>query len=54
MNRREEHALNEVDRIALAVEHLRNLLLAATRADLRAMSKQPATDGTRNERVRLP
>jgi hypothetical protein len=32
--------LNEVDRIALAVEHLRDLLLAATRADLRAMSKQ--------------
>jgi hypothetical protein len=40
MDRREEHALNEVDRIALAVEHLRNLLLAATNAELRANSKQ--------------
>ena len=45
MDRREEHALNEVDRIALAVQHLRDLLLAATKADLRAMSKQPAADG---------
>jgi hypothetical protein len=39
MDRREEHALNEVDRIALAVEHLRDLLLAATKAELRAQSK---------------
>jgi hypothetical protein len=45
MDRREEHALNEVDRIALAVQHLRDLLLAATKADLRAMSKQPAAEG---------
>jgi hypothetical protein len=45
MDRREEHALNEVGRIALAVEHLRDLLLAATQADLRAMSKQPAVEG---------
>jgi hypothetical protein len=42
MDGREEHALHEVDRIALAVEHLRDLLLAATRADLRAMRKQRA------------
>jgi hypothetical protein len=42
MDRREEDALNEVDRIALAVEHLRDLLLAATKADLRAMRKQQA------------
>ena len=48
MDRREEHALNEVDRIALAVEHLRGLLLAATKADLRAMSKQPAVEGPPN------
>jgi len=44
MDGREQNALNEVDRIALAVEHLRNLLHAATRADLRAMSKQPAVE----------
>ncbi|MGH9010363.1 MAG: hypothetical protein ACRDYF_11030 [Acidimicrobiia bacterium] len=36
--------MNEVDRIALAVEHLRELLLAATKADLRAMRKQQATE----------
>ena len=45
MDRREEHALNEVDRIARAVERLRDLLVAATEADLRAMSKQPAVEG---------
>ena len=44
MDGRERNALNEVDRIALAVDHLRDLLLAATRADLRAMSKQPAAE----------
>jgi hypothetical protein len=44
MDGREQHALNEVDRIALAVEHLRDLLLAATRADLRALGKQRATE----------
>ena len=44
MDGREQNALNEVDRIARAVEHLRDLLLAATEADLRAMSKQPAVD----------
>lgn len=49
MDRREEHALDEVDRIALAVEHLRDLLLAATRAELRAISKQqPASEARRN------
>lgn len=45
MDRREENALNEVDRIALAVEHLRDLLLAATKAELRAQSKQRAAEG---------
>jgi len=41
MDRREENALNEVDRISLAVKHLRDLLLAATEAELRAQGKQP-------------
>jgi hypothetical protein len=40
MDGREENALNEVDRITRAVDRLRDLLLAATKADLRAMSKQ--------------
>jgi hypothetical protein len=44
MDGREKNALNEVDQITRAVEHLRNLLLAATKADLRAMSKQPAAE----------
>jgi hypothetical protein len=44
MDRREEHALNEVDRITLAVERLRELLLAATKADLRAMKKQQTAE----------
>jgi hypothetical protein len=44
MERREEHALNEVGRIAVAVDYLRDLLVAATRADLRAISKQPSGD----------
>jgi hypothetical protein len=44
MDGREQNALNEVDRITLAVDHLRDLLLAATRADLRAMSKQPTVE----------
>ena len=45
MDGREQNALDEVDRIALAVEHLWDLLVAATEADLRAMSKQPAVEG---------
>ena len=44
MESREEHALNEVDRIAATVDHLRDLLMAATEADLRAISKQPAEE----------
>jgi hypothetical protein len=40
MDRREENALHEVDRIALAVEHLRDLLFAAREAELRAQEKQ--------------
>jgi hypothetical protein len=42
MDGREKNALNEVDRIARAVDRLRDLLLAATKADLRAVSKQQA------------
>lgn len=49
MEGREENALNEVDRIAAAVDHLRDLLMAATEADLRAISKQPA-EGHRDQR----
>jgi hypothetical protein len=44
MDGREQDAVKDVDRIALAVEHLRHLLMAATRADLQAMRKQPATE----------
>lgn len=44
MDRREENALNEVDRIALAVQHLRDLLHSAAKAELRAMSKQRAPE----------
>jgi hypothetical protein len=40
MDDREEQALNEVDGIAVAVDHLRDLLFAATAAELRARSKQ--------------
>jgi hypothetical protein len=49
MDRREQNALNEVGRISRAVEQLRDLLLAATRADLRAMSKQPAVEAASPE-----
>ena len=49
MDRREENALNEVDRIALAVDHLRDLLLAATKAELRAQKKQRAAEGGNTE-----
>jgi hypothetical protein len=47
MESREEHALYEVDRITVAVDSLRDLLKAATEADLRAISKQAraGTDG---------
>jgi hypothetical protein len=44
MDRREEHALYEVERIGVAVEHLRSLLLAATKAELRANSRQRAAE----------
>jgi hypothetical protein len=46
MDGREQNAVDELDRIALAVEHLRDLLLAATKADLRAMSKQSAVESS--------
>jgi hypothetical protein len=50
MERREEHALTEVDRITAAVDSLRNLLFAAAEADLRAIRKQPPADGPPEER----
>jgi len=49
MDGREQNALKEVDRITRTVEQLRDLLLAATRADLRAMSKQPTTEAPTSE-----
>ena len=45
MEGREEHALNEVYRIAVAVEYLRDLLMAATAAELRASARPPTADG---------
>jgi hypothetical protein len=45
MEHREEHALNEVDRISAAVDYLRDLLIAATEAELRANSKQSPPAG---------
>jgi hypothetical protein len=44
MEHREERALNEVGRIGLAVEYLRDLLVAATQAELRANSKQQVAE----------
>ena len=46
MERREEDALTEVDRIAVAVDHLRDLLVAATEAELRANHKQRPEEGS--------
>ena len=48
MESREENALTEVDRITVAVDHLWDLLMAATEADLRAISKQPAAEETQD------
>jgi hypothetical protein len=45
MEGREEHALNEVDRISVAVEYLRDLLVAARAAELRGHGKDPAAEG---------
>ncbi|HVW34717.1 MAG TPA: hypothetical protein VHL53_19445 [Acidimicrobiia bacterium] len=49
MENREEDALNDVDRISVAVGHLRKLLIAATEAELRAQRRpappDTATDG---------
>ena len=45
MERREEHALNEVDRIGVTVEYLRDLLVAARAAERRA--NQPGALGER-------
>jgi hypothetical protein len=44
MESREENALNEVDRITVAVGYLRDLLVAATRAELRAKEMQRSGD----------
>jgi len=44
MEHHEEHALNEVDRIAVAVNYLRLLLIAATAAEIRAKTKALAAD----------
>jgi len=49
MERREEHALNEVDRIAVAVQYLRDLLIAATAAELRAKGKGLAAEGPQDQ-----
>jgi len=46
-DRREEDALNELDRISPAVEHLRDLLLAAARAELQALRKQQVAEEAR-------
>jgi hypothetical protein len=46
MESREEHALNEVDRIAVAVEYLRDLLIAAATAELRANGRQRPAEGS--------
>jgi hypothetical protein len=40
MESREENALNDVDRISRAVDYLRDLLIAATEAELRANGRQ--------------
>ena len=45
MERREENALNEVDRITVAVGYLRDLLVAATNAELRAKEMQRSAEG---------
>lgn len=49
MEHREEHALNEVDRIAVAVNYLRLLLVAATAAEIRAQTKASAKDRLRDQ-----
>jgi hypothetical protein len=55
MERPEEHALHEVDRIAVAVESLRGLLIAATAAELRANGRRgPAEESAGYSRPPLP
>jgi hypothetical protein len=44
MESREENALHEVDRITVAVGYLRDLLVAATKAELRAKEMQRSGD----------
>ncbi|HEV7863067.1 MAG TPA: hypothetical protein VGR20_10220 [Acidimicrobiia bacterium] len=48
MESREEHALHEVDRIGRAVDYLRDLLIAATEAELRAQDRH--SQGNRGPR----
>jgi hypothetical protein len=50
MESREENALNEVDRITVAVGYLRDLLVAATEAELRAKEIQRSADGPPDQR----
>jgi hypothetical protein len=45
MESREENALNEVDRISVAVDFLRDLLIAATAAELRAKESRRSSEG---------
>jgi hypothetical protein len=42
----EENALNDVDRISRAVDYLRDLLVAATEAELRANRRQLRAEGS--------
>jgi hypothetical protein len=46
MESREENALNDVDRISRAVDYLRDLLVAATEAELRANRRQLRAEGS--------
>ncbi|MDQ1516404.1 MAG: hypothetical protein QOE80_2234, partial [Actinomycetota bacterium] len=46
MESREENALNDVDRISRAVDYLRDLLIAATEAELRANGRQLRAEGS--------
>jgi hypothetical protein len=46
VDRREEQALNELDRVARTVEQLRAILVAATKAELEAIRKQQAAEAS--------
>ena len=49
MDRREENVLNEVDRISVAVDYLRDLLIAATKAELRANGAYRTAGGSADQ-----